>query len=120
MGHLARLFVSLPWWELTPDLGNQFLVHGHQTGRHRAVAAVSRDSQFAIIYAPTVRPLYVALERLAGPHVCAQWYDVSNGQLYETLGAPFPATAIHQFRADRNNGADYEDWVLIFESTGAA
>jgi hypothetical protein len=117
MTHLHELFTSVPWWHLRPDVEHTLLTDGLGPEDDRAVAAQTTDGSLAIVYLPSSHAVTVDLTRLAGPDVVARWYDPSNGRYSAVTGSPFPANGSRRFSPEADNGAGFEDWVLVLEAS---
>lgn len=117
MTHLNDLLTGLRWWELQPDEKNTLLTEGVGSDGDRAVAALSSDRSFAVLYVPSSRDISVNLGQLAGPHIDAHWYDPAAGSIPTVSGSPFPASGSRRLRpATVTNSSGFEDWVLILKA----
>lgn len=118
---LSRLFSTMEWWRLEPDLSGRLLRVGRGRTSERAVAALADDGSFGLVYIPTSRLLRLNLRSLSGKRILAEWLDPATGDRSPVEGSPFSAVG-HSLRPPAQNGAGDRDWVLILESeeTGAA
>lgn len=116
MTHLHNLFAPLQWWQMTPDINNNFLINGLSADQDRAVGAVADDGSFAVTYLPGIRDITARLDLLAGPRVNARWYDPSAGTYRAVTGSPFPNLGTRAFNPLRLNRRGFSDWVLLLQS----
>lgn len=116
MSHLARLFGSLPWWELVPDSHNRLLVTGAGNDDDRAVAAYSEKRTLAIVYAPTGRMLDLDTSMLVAGNVEARWFDPTSGTFHQNSIPVWPSYGIQQVRTPGLNAAGDPDWVLMLRT----
>lgn len=112
MTHLRRLFDTLPWWTLTPDASDDFLLDPPGEGQDAAVAARSND--LAVLYFPTPRTARVDLSRLRGASVAVRWFDPVTGAFGEETRLP-PRSA--EAFTTPPSGERPHDWVLIVRGT---
>ncbi len=75
MGHLRRLFESLPFTTLKPDLS---MLAIEQSAPWEMCLALRGDN-VALAYTPTGRTLEILLDPLAAPDVQAAWFDPRTG-----------------------------------------
>lgn len=115
--HIKALFESKSWWTLVPDTGNTLLTAGYGTAAYRAVAALSADTSFGIIYTPANVGMTVDMSKFAGPNVIARWFDPTDGSYAAVSGSPFAASGTHVFTPTGSNSESDDDWVLLLEST---
>jgi hypothetical protein len=108
-----RLYSSLAWWLLVPDMRQALLTSGFGPDSSRAVAAVASDRSFAVVYMPTVRDVTVNLGQLRGPLADARWFDPSNGSYTAASGSPYRTIGSQSFRPSGQNGGGDGDWVLV-------
>lgn len=108
---LRKLFSSVKWWLLEPDLDQTLLIEGQGIAKARAVAARASDGSFAIAYLPTSRDVTVNLGRLSGDRIAARWFDPSSGTVRTIDGSPF-SPGMQTLRPPTRNQAGLTDWVL--------
>lgn len=118
MVRLRKLLAALPWWQLEPDLDGSLLIEGLGVGEDEAVAARAADGSLALVYVPTARRVRLRLDRLAGPHLTAAWYDPTSGRLEPVAGPPLTAQGARGFEIAKLNSAGASDWLLIVRSGG--
>jgi hypothetical protein len=116
MAQLHELFAHLSWQSLEPDLENTFLISGQGSGFGRAVAALTNDHAAAVVYVPDNRIVKLNLALLAGPKIRAQWYDPTNGAVFEIARSPMQPEDAQKFRPAVKNAEGAEDWVLLLKS----
>jgi len=116
MTQLAAFFRSLRWWNLVPDVHDRLVTEGVESGAATAVAAVSDDRSFAVVYVPTTRGLTLDLSQLAGRSVTAEWIDPLSGRVSAVEGSPFPADTVSLLTPRLNDGGD----VVLLLRAGAS
>ena len=111
LGHFIKLFETIPWWTLVPDVKHHAVVggYGEWTKNNFVTAAVSTDTRLLVAYLPEIQPVIVDFSTLAGFKFRAKWYDPRDGNLLlETIISDkkvrklFPPTG--------------EDFLLIIET----
>lgn len=115
MTHLVNLFRQLEWWRLRPDLKSELLVAGYGPEDARAVAALSEDRRWGLVYAPGLRSLGIdwsAFKR----EIEARWYDPAMGTFKVATAVRERAKTIRYFETPGLNGAGLYDWVLVLTS----
>lgn len=113
MTSLHSLFARLEWEDLEPDIHNDFLVRGQGDGHQRAVAALSRDRQTAIVYIPEDRAITLDMSRLGGARMEAVWWDPTDGAAFEAAGGPLKQQGNQTFKPSVANAAGDGDWILL-------
>lgn len=118
MVQLRRLFETLPWWQLVPDLDGQLIAAGRCDGHYGAVAASTPDYRYVVVYCPRRRQLRLRISRAVVERLALRW------RWFDPVGGAFlPADADGAAAHDtlnlvpprrRNAGAD-ADWVLLIE-----
>lgn len=113
------------WYNLIPDTNNVLVTSGFgvyatasslvSTNTY-ATAAFTGDGNMAIVYTPTNNNMTVAMSRMIGPLVKAQWFDPSANTFSTVSGSPFANAGTHNFQPTGNNAAGDGDWVLLLES----
>jgi hypothetical protein len=117
MGVLKSVFTSVQWDLLVPDLARAFLIEGASAGADElAVAAVSSDRAFGLVYVPSARSLRLDLRRLAGSQIRATWIDPSTGSRQTPLGSPFSGDQSRSLTTPGSNASGFSDWILLVES----
>jgi hypothetical protein len=81
------------------------------TGSEHIRAARAADGSYAYLYLPTLRPVRVRMDKLAGRTMQAHWYDPRTGA-WTPIGE-FRATGEREFIPPASNT---QDWVLVLES----
>lgn len=111
---LARLFLTLEWWKLTPDQG--ILLKTEATGSGQAFAARDVDGMFAVIYVRDMHGLTLDFDGLSGGEKELRWYDPSNGSFLEGIER-FDGAGVQDIMVPRqSNGSGSYDWVGIITS----
>ncbi len=106
MGHLRRLFESLPFVTLKPDLS---LLAFEQSAPWEMCLALCGDN-VALAYTPTGRTLEILLDPLAAPDAQAAWFDPRTGAL-APLGS-FKGRGRHTFDPPGEQTPG-NDWILL-------
>src|SRR5581483_9797688 len=85
IGYLAKLFASIPWFQLVPDQTHRVVTAGYGTSAPDAkvksstyvTTAATRDGRLAVSYLPAGGTITVDMGRFAR-RVKARWYDPTN------------------------------------------
>lgn len=119
MGHVRKFFEAIPWYNLVPDINNQFIVEGGGTyGKtDYATAAYLPDYSLVAIYIPPTgsgnRNLAVNLSDIKGK-IQAQWFNPVAGiyspTTYTKKGKVLKTTT----PGDHGDGSN--DWILLIET----
>jgi hypothetical protein len=111
MKYAIDFFTSIPWWELTPDIGHQFIVHGYgEYGKAGYVTtATTANNELLISYLPQPGPVMLDAGKLKGPHLTVRWYNPRTGE-YKS-GERFPNQGLKKLFSPLQ-----QDWVLIISS----
>jgi hypothetical protein len=115
MSHLHKLFSSLEWWRLLPDLDGNFLTGDVGSGMQRAVAGLACDRSFALIYIPDGREITLDLSLIDGGGSRLSWYDPAAGSITPAADSVIPTDGQHTFRPPGPNADGAADWVLLVE-----
>lgn len=111
---LAKLFMGLEWWKLTPD--NRMLPESASAGKRRAFAARDVDGMFAVIYVYDTPVLALDLDGLEAGEKELRWYDPSNGSFLRDVER-FNGSSVHNVAIPwQPNGSGFHDWVGIITS----
>jgi hypothetical protein len=110
VGLMRRLFEQRPWYKMVPD--QSVLASEPGGGPFRLAAARAEDGSFAIAYAPAGQPLNIALNKLNGSQVKAQWYDTRDGT-WRMIGQ-YPKEGVREFVPPSRGEKD--DWVLVLDA----
>jgi hypothetical protein len=115
--HARALFATLPWTELTPDVGNHVLVEGMGThgGDLYALAAVTPDRRLVVAYVPSQRSIAIDANALALP-ARARWYDPTSGAFENALAKPIETPGIVPLATPNANQGGDQDWVLVIDT----
>lgn len=111
IGHLRKLFESLPWWKLEPDLDGLLSRHG-EAPRDNIAGARAKDGSFALIYLWNADG--VSLESKAirqGSRT--EWYDPSSGEYIFAAGKADASGAVRFHVPSARNSSGFSDWVLL-------
>jgi hypothetical protein len=114
MAALARIISGVAWWDLRPDLDRLFLTDGIDSGQDRAVAAVSSDSSWAIVYVPTRRVISLDLTQLDASNASLSWFDPTSGEFASQ--AIVPVAGEVDVEVPDDNAGDDADWVLVVQA----
>jgi hypothetical protein len=107
-----RVFRSIEWWRLSPDLS--LFASGVGGGRTRNAAMRSAAGDLALVYLSSQAPVELNLSRLpAGKTIRATWIDPQTG--VRTLIGELPASGTPRFSAPHG----WLDALLLLEATGA-
>jgi hypothetical protein len=109
VGFMRRLFELRPWYKLVPD--QSVIAAGQAEGEDHVRAARADDGSFVIAYVPSGKPVSIAMAKVAGTAVKAQWYDPRKGTWL--LIEEFANTGVREFTAPSRGEKD--DWVLVLE-----
>jgi hypothetical protein len=120
MLHVKQFFESLDWTKLEPDIENKLI--GNDAGTYGrtdyAVASISKDKRFAIIYIPPSetkeRKLELNMHQLSGP-VSASWYHPANGKYTPVRKSLIPNKGKFTFITPGDNGEESYDWILLLK-----
>ena len=123
--YINKLFKSIAWWTLAPDLSHQVVTAGYgaYNGSDLNLAAASYcttswdSSSLAVTYCPNSATLTVNLAAFNSA-VTAQWYDPSNGAYLSIRGSPFPNSETQIFTPPGSNNDGDPDWVLVLHTSG--
>ncbi|MBL9139307.1 MAG: DUF4038 domain-containing protein [Verrucomicrobiales bacterium] len=82
LGHFIRLFESIPWWTLRPDIRHEAVVAGYgEWGRKDyATTALSEDRRLMVAYLPELQSVTVNFARLAGEVFEVAFVDPRTGK----------------------------------------
>ena len=109
----GELALSLPWWEMQPDLGSDLLIDGELESN---LAARSSDSH-AVVYVPTSRTVVVDIARLSAvEQVELRRFDPRSGE--SEFVDSYPTDRLVAIDSPGPNAAGEEDWVYVFLPTG--
>ncbi len=119
---LRRLFSSLPWWQLAPDVDESFVTAGRGDRLSRfepldvldndyVTAARTPDGAAAVVYLPSPTAITIDRSKLAGD-IRARWFDPSSG-------ATRAVAVTSQYTSPGRNLAGDEDWLLLFTRPGS-
>jgi hypothetical protein len=115
---VAKVFGSLPWWRLVPDeVGPTLLVGGRGRGEHRAVAGVSCDGRWGVMYIPTGHTVTLDLAVFKGSKVTFAWIDPTTGvRRPATPRSAKPRTDVRLSPPGRNASGD-PDWLMLMHAS---
>ena len=116
VARVHALFDGRPWWTLEPDLAGRLLVRGACVAGDHAVAALSADHRFGLVYVPAERSITVDFSALAGASVRARWIDPASGESYLVDAPAGGEPTQRRLRPPGANRSGYSDWLLWFES----
>jgi hypothetical protein len=116
---IRKIFDSVQWWLLQPDLTGRFLTSETGAGPEAqgggdvldgtsATATVAADGSAAVVYIPSARTVTVDISLLS-PNLHAQWIDPTNGIATD-------AGAQRQYTSPAVNAGGDGDWILLFKS----
>ncbi len=107
MGHLAKLYNSIPFETLVP--AQDFILDGPTYGGAKIRAAVAADGSIALIYSPYGEKFTVDKSRISGDRNHEVWWDPRYGTFAEVHR---PDTKGIQSFTPPTNGRG-NDWLLI-------
>jgi hypothetical protein len=110
LGYFIKLFESLPWWTLSPDMRHQAVVdgYGEWTKPNYVTAAVSEDKKLMVAYIPQIQSIKVDFNYLSGATFKCTWFNPRNGKKEKEF-------TVDKKTVQRMSPANGEDWVLIVE-----
>ncbi len=114
--HVRTVLEGHDWWTLLPDISASLMTGGLGSGRSRAVAALSLDRSFGVLYVPDERTVTVNLTKLAGPNVAIQWCDPTSGTCHTATGSPRASNSSISLSTPGLNGEGASDWVMTLDS----
>ena len=134
MREMARLFTSVAWQDLLPDLDHAFVINGYGDPDTYAPSAVTSDGQLAVVYIPAARRVVVNGGKLAN-NTQASWFDPASGASKRAEPCETPDDALGDasgkmlaqavgtssgrrfmvFETPGVNDVGDEDWLLIFK-----
>lgn len=123
VARLRRLFTTLPWWRLVPDVDEPLVVAGRGTrltgddpldvlDNDYVTAAQTPDRSTTVIYVPTARTIAVARDRLP-PNSRAVWIDPASGERR-------PVAVTGTFTTPGVNSDGAADWLLLVSAGPSA
>lgn len=115
MGRLKKLFDSLEWWKLHPDITHKVLIggYGEYLTDDYATAAVADDFSFALIYTPMPHVLHIRIpENAKGRTPRMKWFDPAVGKRIDVENYELK-NGILIVESPSINGEGAGDWVLI-------
>jgi hypothetical protein len=114
---LARLYDTLEWQRLAPDLSNRLVkAGGGKNGEAHYVAAATADNgAFALAYLPAQKTVTVSLSALSGKRVRARWYDPTNGAFRDAVPGSIENSDDRAFTPPDRNSAGEPDFALLLE-----
>jgi hypothetical protein len=112
MQHLIRIFSTLPWWTLTPDLPHRAVVNGYGqwTTNNYVTTAVSEDKKLLVAYLPELQPVWIDFGYLAGTKFTGAWIDPATGETKKEF-------TITQKSVQRVAPANGSDWLLVIKGS---
>jgi hypothetical protein len=113
MGHVRRLFESLPFTKLVPDQG--LVLNGPTTGGARIRAARASDGSFALVYSPRGEAFTLDKSVIRSERQQQYWYDPRYGVSYPLKEQD--SWGIQTFTPPSSGRGN--DWVLLLVA-GAA
>lgn len=112
--YCGKLFATLPWWRLVPDLANTFMTSGFSSGSTLATAAADSltagKATTVVAYVPTNGPVVCDMTKMRGSTV-ARWYDPTAGT-FSTIGT-FANTGTQSFTNPAAHGDGTADYALV-------
>jgi Protein of unknown function (DUF4038)/Putative collagen-binding domain of a collagenase len=113
MGYVRRLFETLPFTKLVPDM--RVILNGPTTGGARIRAARSSDGSFAIVYSPRGESFTLDKSIIQGSRQKEFWYDPRYGVSY--VFKEQDSAGIQTFMPPTNGRGN--DWLLVLEDLAA-
>ena len=112
MGAINTIMAGVDWSDLRPDLDGQLLTGGVDDGQDRAVAAISVDQSWGMIYVPTDRTVTVDMAALDGANRLV-WLDPTTGAA--TWSTDVDPTGSVDIESPGDNAAGDSDWVVLVD-----
>lgn len=112
----AQFLAGRSWWDLSPDVREEFLVSGNgfYGSDEYAVAGLAHDRTWAAVYLPTQRTVRVNLDKLR-QSARAFWFDPTSGESKLIEGSPFKNAGTAEFSSTPKNASGGDDFILLFE-----
>jgi hypothetical protein len=110
MVHFRALFDSRPWTELVPDLNDTLVTTNKGSGESYAAAALTADSNTAIIYFPSAKTVQVDMGQINGPSAKVWWFNPQNGSAQAAGTLPTSGTQAFTPPLD-------QDWLLVLDNS---
>lgn len=115
MGRLKKLFDSLQWHKLRPDIEHKVLVggYGEYLTDNYATCSIAEDNSFLIIYTPVSHVLHIKIpEDIINRVLLMTWFDPTNGKKMDVESYELNDKNLI-VKTPSVNGAGATDWVLI-------
>ncbi len=109
VGFMRRMMEKRPWQRLVPD--QSVIRSGNGEGAEYAVAAVSQDGDFMMVYLPYGKKISLSTEKLQAPILKGWWFNPRDGR---TLALGTFENKGTQEWAPHSEGRG-SDWVLIID-----
>lgn len=113
MGHVRRLFESLPFTKLVPD--QRLILNGPTTGGAKIRAARASDGSFALIYSPRGESFTLNKSVIKTELLRETWYDPRYGVSYSIKEQD--AWGIQTYAPPSSGRGN--DWVLVLTDAAA-
>jgi len=113
MRYVRRLFESLPFTKLVPDV--RIILNGSSSGSARIRAARASDGSFAIVYSPRGESFTLDKSIIKGDRQREVWYDPRYGTSY--VFKEQDGFGIQTFTPPTSGRGN--DWVLVLEDIAA-
>jgi hypothetical protein len=113
MGYVRRLFESLPFTKLRPDV--RIVMNGPTTGGARIRAARASDGSFAVIYSPRGESFTLDKSIIKSERQREFWYDPRYGTSY--VFKEQDSFGFQTFTPPTNGRGN--DWILVIEDLAA-
>jgi hypothetical protein len=108
MVYIKKLMLSKPYFGRIPD---QTIIAGDAGEKYNRLIA-TRGKNYAFVYTYTGRVIPVNMDKIAGAHIKASWYNPRDGK-YSVIGS-YANKGTQQFDPPGEEKAG-NDWVLVFE-----
>jgi hypothetical protein len=115
---MSRLFLSLPWADLTPvPPGTDSVLRPAARRRPGQPMAAAVDGSLIVVYVPGAGggDLRMDVGKLARPGR-AFWFDPTNGERMAIEPSAFSGQGLRTVRPPLRNAAGASDWVLVYQA----
>jgi Protein of unknown function (DUF4038)/Putative collagen-binding domain of a collagenase len=109
MGYMRKLFASRPWQHLEPE--QSAIESANPEGTEYAVAAVSQDRDFMMVYTPYGRMIKVSTGKLTAKKLRGWWFNPRDGK--SLLIGEFDNVGSQEFTP--HSPGRGSDWVLVLD-----
>jgi hypothetical protein len=107
---------KLKWWKMQPDIDHTFLVDGYGTylTYDYALATVSEDKSFAVVYTPVKHTFNLNLPKGKKSIQKMRWFDPSNGMYNDVKKGEYKIEDHKLIITSPDLNSDKQnDWILL-------